>query len=263
MVGAFLMFSNHKNTICSQSHKSADLIIWKGKIGGWSLCFESAFVSRELSLTNRSILCSRRAHAWLQERMYCWQTEFQPVWRMIYRRNFSQLPSSFMQPHAPFVCTCPRVFFRTSAYLHKPKGLRYMCTRVRHLGQLKENWYKLTAASAPQTEMTGVMFSRSLLDASLFNPISSLLRNSFSLPGKSRSFYLMWCFYVQFPSSSPIIGRHATVAGDKAMDSQHREQSKLGETFKRSHLFKLWKMSNGNVTQRTYLLQLHFQTIME
>lgn len=92
------------------------------------------------------------------------------------------------------------------------------------------------AASAPQTEMTGVVFSRSPSDASLFNRISSPLCNSFSLPGKSRSFYLMWCFYVQFPSPTPIIGRYATVAGNKAADGQQRQQSKLGETFKRSHL---------------------------
>lgn len=92
---------------------------------------------------------------------------------------------------------------------------------------------KLITASLRHTETAPVVYSTSLLDVSPFNRTSSPRCNSFTLPGKSHSFYLMRCFYVQFPSPCPIIMCYATAAHNKTMDSLNRpQQSKLGETFK-------------------------------
>lgn len=267
----FLLFSNHKNAICSESAKTADLILWNGQNGTWSLCFEKAFVSRELGLTNRSILDSGRARLWLQE--HIWLHVLLTDRISTCRWFIGAISTRCHRPLCSLTCSlCAHVRACSSAPLFiciNLKGLRCMCIHVGHLGRLKENWYKwrhflnwwlrrrhrqkwLESCTADlyQTHPSSIIYHPPL-------------RNSFSLPGKSRSFYLMWCFYVQFPSPTPIIGRYATVAGNKAADSQQRQQSKLGETFKRSHLLKLWQMSNSNVTQRTYLLQLCFQTIME
>lgn len=128
--GFFLLFSNHKNALCSQSDKTADLILWNGQNGAWSLCFESAFVIRELSLTNRSLLGSRRAHVWLQEHiwLHVLLTDRTSRWFI------GAIPASCHRPLCGLTCSlCTRVRACSSTPLlicTNLKGQRCMCNRV-------------------------------------------------------------------------------------------------------------------------------------
>lgn len=78
-----------------------------------------------------------------------------------------------------FLCTCPRVFFSTSAYLYKPNRSTVRVRLCASPGAAESNWYKCRhifpadgcISASDSNDCSHV--SRSLSDAALFNHISS------------------------------------------------------------------------------------------